>query len=110
MPYKEGCGFREKVDACNMREDQCRPEKKGLKNLEFCGFYELDFTMRAIKKKTKELHKEFMELHKKKRKLEKEGKKKTDEYKETKKLRKDRFVGLAKLGLASKYLSSRGQR
>jgi hypothetical protein len=97
MSYKKGCGFREKVNVCTFKEEDCNKKE--------CDMFDIDFTAKSILKKSKEERQSVIELTQQMRKMKKEHehKKNPKEYKRIKDLRKDKVIGMVKLSKAYNY-------
>jgi len=93
MSFKEGCGFREKADVCGFKAEDCN---KG------CDFYDLEYSIKAIKKRSKEEQKNVITLTDDMKEFKKQGFKKTNPegYKKIKNERKDKVIGMMKLSKA----------
>lgn len=101
--FKADCGFRNKIKVCNFKPEDCTPEK--------CDMYNIEFSVKAIKKQAKIEQKAVKELEKKRVKMKKAGEHKTnrDEYKKIKTERNDKVYGLIKLSQAIVYLKRTGK-
>ena len=95
--YKK-CGFRDRVDVCRFRAEDCNPSE--------CDMHDIPFTAKGILKQANAEKKIVRELRKKLKVLKKEGK--TDEVKEIKAKIKDKGVGGVKLLRAYAYCKRRG--
>ncbi len=93
MGYKK-CGFRDKAQVCNFKEEHCTPEE--------CDFYDIEYSVKSIKKQIREERKNVIKLHEKLKEMKKnhEHKTKKEEYDTIKKLRNDKAVGVFKLSKA----------
>lgn len=98
MGYKEGCGFREKVNVCKFREEDCNPEK--------CDMFNIKFTSKDIMKTTKIERKNVIDLTKQMKDVKKKDREK---YLELKELRKDKVIGMVKLSKAYMYCKRTGK-
>lgn len=96
MSYKK-CGFKEKVNVCGFKAEDCNPKE--------CDMYNIKFTAKDINKQAKLEKREIIRLTKDMRKMKKnhEHKTKAKEYKAMKKLRKDKVIGMVKLSKAYMY-------
>lgn len=101
--FKADCGFRNKIKVCNFKPEDCNPEK--------CDMYNIEFSVKAIKKQAKIEQKAVKELEKKRVKMKKTGEHKTkiEEYKKIKSTRNDKVYGLIKLSKAMVYLKRTGR-
>lgn len=96
--HKQKCWFREKVMVCNFNAEDCNPSE--------CDFYELDFTVKDIKKRAKSEKEEVISLTKRMKDMKKNHEHRTnkEEYDKIKALRNDKAIGMAKLSKAFNYL------
>ena len=97
MTYKK-CGFRDKVNVCSFKPEDCNPEE--------CDFYNIDFSVKGIKKQTDKEKKLFIEIHEELKQMKKDKTHKEDKerYNHLKKQRKDKVLGILKLSKAFAYL------
>jgi len=93
MGYKK-CGFRDKAQVCNFKEEDCNSEE--------CDFYDIGYTVKDIKKKIREERKNVINLHNKLKEMKANHQHKTKktEYDELKKDRNDKAIGVFKLSKA----------
>lgn len=99
--YKQGCIFKEKVDCCTFRVEDC--------NVNECDFYPLDATIKSISDKAKEEIKVVKDIEKQLIQLRKSGNKKSDEYKELKRLQGDKAKGVYYMSKALGWLKRTGK-
>jgi hypothetical protein len=93
MPYKEKCGFRDKVKVCTFKENDCTHDK--------CDMYCLEFDADKLYEKLKYEEKEMYRLEEQIKSLP-HGEKK--QAKELKAIMRDKFVGILYMSKAIAYL------
>lgn len=103
--FKVDCGFRKHLRACNFKIEQCRPPKDGDDYGDVCHLYPIDWTVKSLKAHGKCMSKDMLDLERSLKKLKKEDK---DEYKQTKKIIKDMFYGLAMIGKGIAFIKRSG--
>ena len=93
MGYKK-CGFRDKAQVCNFKEEHCTPDE--------CDFYNIEYTAKEIKKQIRIERKNVIESHNKLKEMKANHEHKTEkeEYDKTKKDRNDKAIGIMKLSKA----------
>ena len=97
------CGFRDKIDVCRFKPEQC--------NAKDCDMHSIEFTLRKVLAKTKVLRAEIKVLHGRKKAMKKAGYHKTnpDEYKELKHNIADKVSGMMKMSQAYMYCKRTGK-
>jgi hypothetical protein len=97
MGYKKGCGFREKVNVCGFKKEDCNSKE--------CDMFDIEFTAKEILKKSKQERKEIIDLTMKMKEMKKNHEHKTnpEEFKKIKSLRKDKVIGMIKLSKAYNF-------
>lgn len=92
------CGFRDKVKVCAFKPEDCKPEE--------CDFFDIEFAPKPIKKVFKKERAEVIKLTNEMKMMKKKGehKENPEKYKELKKLRNDKAVGIIKLSKAYMYV------
>ena len=59
--YKKNCIFR-KIKGCGFRPEHCRPQQPD-KEKEFCDFFDLEQTSRAMKTRINKVRREIKDLN-----------------------------------------------
>lgn len=98
MSYKKDCGFKEKANVCSFREEDCKPEE--------CDFYNIEFSVKAIKKQVGIERKKVIQLTDDMKEFKRKGYKKDNPegYKKLKKERKDKVIGIIKFSKCIMHL------
>lgn len=86
--FKANCGFKEKAKICKFKKEDCNSEK--------CDFFNVEYSIKGIKKQIKFERKEIINLDKQKKQMKKnhEHKLEPEKYKKIKSLIKDKAMGI----------------
>lgn len=96
MPHKSPCGFRDKIQCCSFKEEDCSPEK--------CDMYNIEFTSKAILQVMKEEQAKVKQINDEMQKFRLAKDTNNDHYKELKKQLADVCYGCAYLSKAYVHL------
>lgn len=102
--YKEHCGFRNKINVCSFKAEDCSPEK--------CDMYNIEWNRKSLETEFKKIKKRLKEIQEEIKSMKKSGEKKTDpdKYKALKVERFDLVKGGIYLGKAFERVKREGRR
>lgn len=104
VEYKKGCNFRNKIQVCNFKAEDCRPEK--------CDMFDIKWTLKSVDKVYQDIRKRLLFIQDEIKVMKKNGEKKTnpEKYKLLKQERFDNVKGGIYMSRAFERLKREGRR